>query len=48
MSRNLRIGLFLFGLLLVSVSLIALAYAFWPLNTVNEQVPLPPTLFAPP
>jgi len=48
MSRRLRFALLALGLLLLCFSLAALAYAFWPLEGLNAQATLAPTLFAPP
>jgi hypothetical protein len=46
--RNLRLLIIVSGLIIVACSLFALGYAFWPLEAVRDQVPLAPTLFAPP
>ena len=46
-SRNLRLSLIVLGVVLMLCSLIALVYAFAPVNTLVEQTPLPPTLFNP-
>jgi len=48
MSRRLRLGLALFGLVILLFALLALAYAYWPLASLQEQVPIAPTLFSPP
>lgn len=48
MSQRLKVGLVVFSLLLLLVSLAALAYAYWPLAVVRDQLPIAPTLFAPP
>ncbi len=48
MPKRLRALLVLVGLLIVLCSLVALAYAFWPVDNLSEQVPLAPTLFSPP
>lgn len=48
MSTRWRVGLALIGLILVLLSLAALAYALWPVESVFERQPLSPTLFAPP
>ena len=47
-ARNLRRLVFVLGLIMVVCSLAALAYAFWPVEALQEQAPLVPTLFAPP
>ena len=48
MSRRRRLTLAILGLMIVAVSLLILAYVFWPLASVREQIPIAPTLFAPP
>ena len=48
MSIRLRLTILTIGVLLVACSLLALAYAFWPVNTQQAQATLAPTLFAPP
>ncbi len=48
MSRRLRLTLLLFGLALMCCSLVALAYAFWPVEGLRVQATLAPTLFVPP
>ncbi len=48
MKLRWRVGLALAGLVLVLVSLAAIAYVFWPLQPVREQFRPAPTLFAPP
>jgi len=48
MNRNLRLAIFVIGLVVVLCSLAALAYAYWPVETLSEQVPIAPTLFSPP
>jgi hypothetical protein len=47
-ARNLRLLFIVLGVILVACSLAALAYAFWPVEMLQEQAPLVPTLFAPP
>jgi len=46
--RNFRRVVIVLGLVIILCSLVALAYAFWPLEALREQAPLAPTLFAPP
>ncbi|MBI5291077.1 MAG: hypothetical protein HY872_04265 [Chloroflexi bacterium] len=48
MTPRVRVALALLGLALVALSLAALAYWLWPVQTLRQQVPVPPTLFAPP
>jgi hypothetical protein len=48
MSRRLRITLAVIGLLMACLSAAALAYAFVPVDKVQEQFRPAPTLFAPP
>jgi hypothetical protein len=48
MSRRTRLLLTILGILLVAVSLAALAYLAWPAQSLREQAPLVPTLFVPP
>lgn len=48
MSSRWRVGLALLGVILIMLSLAALAYALWPVESVLEQERLAPTLFAPP
>lgn len=48
MSRKLRLSLLILGLVLLCSSLIALAYAYWPIDTAIVGVTLEPTLFSPP
>jgi hypothetical protein len=48
MSTRLRLYLALAGLMLILASVLALAYAFWPVDTATEEFSPPPTLFAPP
>jgi hypothetical protein len=48
MTRNLRLALFVLGVLVVLCSLAALAYAYWPVAVLNEQSTVVPTLFSPP
>ena len=48
MTRNLRLALFVIGVVVVLCSLAALAYAYWPIEALSEQVTVAPTLFSPP
>ena len=48
MSSRWRVGLALIGLILMVLSLAALAYALWPVESVLEHEWLAPTLFVPP
>ena len=48
MSRRTGIALVILGLAVVVLSLAALAYAFWPVNSLTQQAPLVPTLFVSP
>jgi hypothetical protein len=48
MSRRLRFALLALGLLFVCCSLVALAYAYWPVEGLRAQATVAPTLFAPP
>ena len=48
MTRNLRLLLFVIGVVILLCSLAALAYAYWPVEALLEQVPIAPTLFSPP
>lgn len=48
MSSRWRVRLALIGLIVMVLSLAALAYALWPVENVLERYPLAPTLFAPP
>lgn len=48
MSYRLKIGLVVFGLIVLLVSLVALGYAYWPLVMARDQVLVAPTLLAPP
>ena len=45
--RNLRLSLIVLGMALMLCSLVALYYAFAPVQTLVEQTSLPPTLFNP-
>ncbi len=45
MSRRTRIILALIGLLLVAISITALAFAFAPASVLHETTPIAPTLF---
>lgn len=46
--KRTQILLLLLGLLILICAVSALAYAYWPLGALEDQVPLAPTLFAPP
>jgi hypothetical protein len=48
MSSRWRVRLAVIGLVLIVLSLAALAYALWPVENVLEQERLAPTFFAPP
>jgi hypothetical protein len=48
MSSRLRAAIALLGVLIIVVSLFALAYAFGPGENLVEKVILAPTLFSPP
>jgi hypothetical protein len=48
MSKRVRLALAVAGVIIAAASLLALAYAWWPLDTAREQFVPPPTLFAPP
>ncbi len=48
MKSRLRLLIFVFGIAVLLCSLVALAYAFWPLDGSQVQATLEPTLFAPP
>ena len=48
MSRPLRIVILVFGLVLICVSVAALAYALTPMGTLSQQATLVPTLLVPP
>jgi len=48
MSARARLVLAVVGLLIICASCAALVYATRPLEHTNEQVPVAPTLFAPP
>jgi hypothetical protein len=48
MSRRLRLILVLVGLALAFCSLVALTYAFWPVEIANLQATIEPTLFVAP
>ena len=47
LPRNLRLSLIVLGVALMLCSLAALFYAFAPVDTLVETVPLAPTLFSP-
>jgi hypothetical protein len=48
MTRNLRLALFVLGVVVMLCSLAALAYAYWPTETLSAQSTVAPTLFSPP
>ncbi len=48
MTRRTRLLLAIAGMILILVSLCALAYVFAPLEPVIDQATVPPTLFVPP
>jgi hypothetical protein len=48
MSRRARLILIFIGLLLVFCSLLALGYAFWPVEELRLQATIAPTVMAPP
>ena len=48
MSRRLRLTLAILGLVIACLSLIAVLYALWPVDTLRDQFPHAPTLFVPP
>jgi|MudIll2142460700_1097286.scaffolds.fasta_scaffold22564_2 hypothetical protein len=48
MPRRLGLPLLIVGLLIVCISILALAYAFWPVDVVQVEATLAPTLLAPP
>jgi hypothetical protein len=48
MNLRLRIVLIIIGLLIIALSLMALVYAFAPVETQQVQSTLAPTLFTPP
>jgi hypothetical protein len=45
MSQRMRIFLTLIGLLLLAISIAALAYAFIPARVIQDATPIAPTLF---
>jgi Na+-transporting methylmalonyl-CoA/oxaloacetate decarboxylase gamma subunit len=47
-SRRTGIALAVLGAVIVLLSLVALAYAFWPAGSLTQQAPLAPTLFVSP
>ncbi len=47
-SPRLRLFLILLGLIFIAGALLALAYAYWPVEASREGLRLAPTLFAPP
>ena len=47
-SHRIRIALALAGLIVIILSLVALAYAFWPIEPTSEQFLPDPTLLVPP
>ena len=48
MNRNLRLALFVIGVVVILCSLAALAYAYWPVEVLSERATVIPTLFSPP
>jgi hypothetical protein len=48
MSTRWRVGLAIIGLIVMGLSLAALVYALWPVESLLDRQPLAPTLFAPP
>jgi hypothetical protein len=40
--------LFVLALIIIAASLAMLLYTFWPVENLTEQIPLAPTLLAPP
>lgn len=48
MSQRVRLALAIVGVVIAAASLLALVYAWRPLDTSREQFVPPPTLFAPP
>jgi hypothetical protein len=48
LTRSTRLTLFLAGLVIICLALLALAYAYWPGQALREVAPLSPTLLAPP
>lgn len=48
MSRRLRFSLAFISLLLILLAVLAIGYAAWPLETIQRQAPLAPTLFVSP
>ena len=48
MQLRLRIVLIIIGLLVIVLSVLALVYAFTPIETQQVQATLAPTLFIPP
>jgi hypothetical protein len=48
MSRRWRLTIALIGLLILLFAGLALVYAYWPGSSLQEQVPIAPTLFIPP
>lgn len=48
MTRRLRLTLLIVALLIVLCSLLALCYAYWPLQDSHLQSTLAPTLLTPP
>ncbi|HSF83049.1 MAG TPA: hypothetical protein VLA49_17565 [Anaerolineales bacterium] len=47
-SSRLRLVIGILGLLILVCSILALAYSFWPVEILEEQFRLAPTLFSPP
>ncbi len=48
MSHRLRLALAILGLIVLLVAIAAIVYVAWPMQTAREQLPVAPTLFAPP
>jgi hypothetical protein len=48
MSRRLRLTLAILGLVIVCLSLTAVLYSLWPVDTLHDRFLLAPTFFAPP
>lgn len=48
MSPRARAILAIVGIIIIVIALAALVYAFAPTQSVREQIPIAPTLFAPP
>ena len=48
MSSRVRAILAIVGVIIIVIAIAALVYAFAPNQIVREQIPVAPTLFAPP